>query len=88
VHEHLVEQPRTLGQIQAAELLVKPQGGIIWMSMAMMISTYLWLGGEVSEKRNRALIENLITRVKRCASALDRAILFCTDGLASYPTVI
>jgi transposase-like protein len=88
VHEHLVEQSRALGQVQADELRVKRQGGIIWMAMAMMVSTYLWLGGEVSEHRDRALIENLITRVKRCASALGGAILFCTDGLASYPTVI
>lgn len=88
VHEHLVERPRPLGQVQADELRVKRQGGITWMAMAMIVSTYLWLGGEVSQQRDRALIENLITRVKRCASALGGAILFCTDGLASYPTVI
>lgn len=88
VHEHLVERPQPLGQVQADELRVKRQGGITWMGMALMVSTYLWLGGEVSQQRDRALIEKLITRVKRCASALDGAILFCTDGLASYPTVI
>src|SRR5262245_57072069 len=27
-------------------------------------------------------------RVKRCASALGGAILFCADGLGSYPTAI
>lgn len=88
VHEHLVEQPRALGQVQADELRIKLQGAIVWMGMAMMVSTRLWLGGEVREHRDRALIENLITRVKRCASALGGVILFCTDGLASYPTVI
>jgi len=88
VHEHLVERPRPLGQVQADELRIKLQSAIIWMGMAMMVSTRLWLGGEVSERRDRALIENLITRVKRCASALGGAMLFCADGLASYPTVI
>jgi transposase-like protein/IS1 family transposase len=88
VQEHLVEQPRALGQVQADELRVKVQGAIVWMGMAMMVSTRLWLGGEVSEHRDRQLIEQLIQRVKRCASALGGAILFCTDGLASYPTVI
>jgi transposase-like protein len=88
VHQHLVERPRSLGQVQADELRIKAQGAIIWMGMALMVSTRLWLGGEVSEHRDRDLIVRLITRVKRCASALGGAILFCTDGLASYPTTI
>ena len=47
VHEYLVEQPRDLGQVQADELRVKKQGGIVWMALAMMVTTRLWLGGEV-----------------------------------------
>ena len=39
VHEHLVEQPRDLGQVQADEIRVKKQGGMVWMALAMMIST-------------------------------------------------
>src|SRR5262245_38892300 len=35
VHEYLVEQPRDLGQVQADELRVKQQGGIVWMALAM-----------------------------------------------------
>ena len=31
VHEYLVEQPQDLGQVQADELRVKKQGGIVWM---------------------------------------------------------
>lgn len=46
VHEYLVEQPRDLGQVQADELRVKKQGGIVWMAMAMMVRTRLWLGGK------------------------------------------
>ena len=49
VPEYLVEQPRDLGQVQADEIRVKKQGGIVWMALAMMVSTRLWLGGEVSE---------------------------------------
>ena len=33
------------------ELRVKKQGGIVWMALAMMVKTRLWLGGEVSEQR-------------------------------------
>jgi transposase-like protein len=82
VHEYLVEHPRDLGQVQADELRVKKQGGIVWMALAMMVKTRLWLGGEVSEQRDRPLIRRLIERVRRCAA--PRPLLVCTDGLCSY----
>jgi hypothetical protein len=68
--------------VQADELRVKKQGGIVWMAFAMMIKTRLWLGGEVSEQRDLPLIRRLIERVRRCAAR--RLLLFCTDGLVSY----
>src|SRR6266581_4853297 len=82
VQEHLVEQPRDLGQVQADEIRVKKQGGIVWMALAMMVCTRLWLGGEVSEQRDMSLIRRLIERVRRCAA--HRPLLVCTDGLVSY----
>ena len=82
VQEHLVEQPRDLGQVQADEIRVKKQGGVVWMALAMMVSTRLWLAGEVSEQRDMTLIRRLIERVRACA--LHRPMLFCTDGLCSY----
>ena len=81
VHESLVEQPRDLGQVQADEIRVKKQGAIVWMAMAMMVKTRLWLGGEVSEHRDMTLIRRLIKRVRACA--LHGPLLFCTDGLSS-----
>ncbi len=68
VHESLVE--------------LKKQGGIVWMALAMMVKTRLWLGGEVSERRDLPLIRRLIERVRRCAAY--RPLLVCTDGLVSY----
>ena len=56
VHEHLVEQQRDLGQVQADEIRVKMQGLIIWMAMAIQVQTRLWLGGEVSQSRDRHLM--------------------------------
>jgi transposase-like protein/IS1 family transposase len=82
VQEHLVEQPRDLGQVQADEIRVKKQGAIVWMALAMMVKTRLWLAGEVSAHRDMTLIRRLIERVRRCAA--HRALLFCTDGLSSY----
>lgn len=82
VREHLVEYPRDLGQVQADDIRVKKQGGIVGMALALMVSTRLWLGGEVSEQRDMALIRRLIQRVKRCAA--PGPWLVCTDGLGSY----
>ena len=82
VQEHLVEQPRDVGQVQADEIRVKKQGGIVWMALALMVKTRLWLAGEISEQRDMTLIRRLIKRVRACA--LQRPLLFCTDGLCSY----
>jgi len=79
VHEYLVEQPQDLGQVQADEIRVKKQGGIVWMALAMMGKTRVWLGGEVSEQRDLPLIRRLIVRVRRCA--VRQPLLLCTDGL-------
>lgn len=81
VQEHLVEQPRDLGQVQADAIRVKAQGRIVWMALAMMVRTRLWLAGAVSEQRDMTLMRPLIERVRACA--LRRPIVFCTDGLCS-----
>ena len=64
------------------------QRGVFWLAMAVCVKTRLWLGAEVSPQRDGSLIERLLQRVKRCASALGGPLLFCMDGLASYPTQI
>lgn len=85
VHEHLVEAAGVdLGQVQADELRVKAVGGILWLAMAMEVGSRLWLGGVVSERRDRYLIRALLGRVRACGSILA-GVLLCTDGLASYP---
>src|SRR3954451_13965186 len=82
VQEHLVEQPRHLGRVQADEIRVKKQGGIVWMAVAMMVKTRLWLAGGVSEERDMPLIRGLIERVRR--GAAPRPLVVCPDGLVSY----
>ena len=71
LHEHLVHQPRDLGQVQADEIRVKHQGGITWLAQAIEVSTRLWLGGVVSSCRDGQLISRLIefdrTRAPVCA---------------------
>ncbi len=80
----LVEQPHDLQHLQADEIRVKTQSGVLWMAMAMMVSTRLWLGGTVSKQRDFSLIVRLAELIGRCARR--GALLLSSDGLASYPT--
>lgn len=41
VPEHLVQTPRDLEQVQADEIRVKKQGDVVWMALAIMVSTRL-----------------------------------------------
>jgi transposase-like protein len=81
VPEYLVEHPRDLGQVQADELRVKHQGGIVWMALAMLVTTRWWLGGEGSERRDLPLIRRVIERVRRWAAW--RPLLLCPDGVVT-----
>lgn len=83
VHEYSVGQSQLdLGQVQADELKVKMQGQSVWVALAMMVSTRLWLGGAISNRRDKALIEQLAAKVRQVA--LCRPLLLAVDGLPSY----
>jgi transposase-like protein len=82
VPEYLVEHPRDLGPVQAAALRIKKPGGSVWMALAMMVKTRLWLGGEGSAPRDLPLIRRLIARVRR--GAARRPLVVCPDGVVSY----
>jgi transposase-like protein len=85
VHEHLVQAGQVeLGQVQADEVRVRAVGGVLWLASAIAVPSRLWLGGVVSATRDGALIRALLERVRACGPV--RAVLLCTDGLASYPS--
>jgi transposase-like protein len=87
VHEHLVQAGRVeVGHAQADELWVKLVGRKVWLAMALAVPSRLWLGGVVSQRRDRELLRALLRGVRACAARLD--ILFCVDGLSSYVTAI
>lgn len=91
VHEHLVEKPRDLQQVQADELYGKQQdvgarGKALWIAMAICVQTRLWLGCEISQKRDFQLVKSLMERVKRCAMIKDLVII--TDGFRAYFSAI
>ncbi len=86
VHHAVVVQERDLGQVQADEIHVKTQAGVLWVAMAMMVNTRLWLGGAVSAHRDRALITQVIALVVACAQW--GPLLVVTDGLSTYGDVV
>jgi hypothetical protein len=71
-----------LGAVQADEIRVRQQGGIVWLALAMIVVTRLWLGGVVSPRRDGALIARLCVLVKACA--LPAPLVVCVDGFAAY----
>jgi transposase-like protein len=88
VHKEKVEQGiLDLIQVQADEIWVKMRGAVLWVALAIMVPTRLWIAVEVSKKRDSNLTDNLMRQVRRCARSLC-AILICTDGFAAYPKSI
>lgn len=78
-----------LGQVQADEICVTAQGGQkIWLATAMSVFSRLFVWGEVSTKRDRPLIERLMTQVRAAAGSIIQPILVAVDGLPAYPKAI
>ncbi len=78
-----------LGQVQADELCVKTQGGQkVWVATAMSVFSRLFLWGEVSPRRDKPLIERLMTKVRAAAGSVVQPILVAVDGLPAYPKAI
>ena len=82
IHHEQVLQSRDLGQVQADEVRVKTQCGVVWMAMAMMVSTRLWLGGVISTRRDHHLITRLVALI--AAGAIVAPLLLVVDGFTSY----
>lgn len=88
VHQAVVEREGLeLAHVQADEIRGKGCGKIFWLGMAMMVGTRLWLGGVVSQQRDRRLAQRLLAGVRRCARPGCR-VLVITDGWAAYPNAI
>jgi transposase-like protein len=83
IHAATIEQGELdLQQVQADEIRVKVQGGVLWLALAIAVSTRLWLGGTVSATRDTSLVLALVLQVKACA--LCRPLLICCDGFVAY----
>lgn len=88
VHHAIVEQGNVKSQhIQADEIRAKGRKIIIWIALAMDVTTRLWMAGVVSTSRDRTLIDRLFQHVRACCQFVQ-ALLVCTDGFAAYPNSI
>jgi transposase-like protein len=88
IHKEKIERGiLDLLHVQADEIWIKMRGAVVWVALAMMVSTRLWIAGEVSKKRDSDLIDHLMEQVRRCCKAMA-AVLICTDGFAAYPKSI
>lgn len=83
VHTALVQTPKNLRHVQADEIRVRCQKRrVVWMALALCACSRLWLGGVVSQHRDKPLARALARLVKACAPC--RALLVVTDGWPAY----
>ena len=88
VHQAIVEQGQLdLVHVQADEIRVKARSMVVWMGLAIMVPTRMFLGGVVSRTRDTHLADRLMQQVRTCSQAAC-ALLVCTDGWAAYPNSI
>jgi len=83
VHDTVVQTGQVdLGQVQADEICVNVCCGRVWQAMALAVPSRLWLGGELSPRRDGALLTATLRRVAACAART--ALLLCVDGFSAY----
>jgi hypothetical protein len=75
-------QPHDLGHVPINEIRLKTQANVLWVAIALLVTTCLWVSGAVSPTRDRSLIQRLVTVMTACASF--GPLLFMTYGLKTY----
>lgn len=86
IQRGLVEQPHALAHVQADELRIKKQGGVVWIAMALAVASRLWLGAVVQVGRDGRLAEHLAHLVRRCVA--PGPLVWSVDGWVPYVTAI
>jgi transposase-like protein/IS1 family transposase len=85
VHEDLMQHADlTLSHVQADEIRVKGRNQVLWMALAMLVPTRLWLAGVVQRSRDTSLADRLFAQVRQWSKHIS-AILVCVDGWPAYP---
>jgi transposase-like protein len=82
--DQVMQRSLDLQHIQADEIRVKGYKMIAWIGLVMMVGTRLFLGGVVSQTRDRHLADQLLGLAKAACRPLC-ALLVLTDGWGAYP---
>jgi hypothetical protein len=83
-----VEQGKVKSQpIQADEIRARGRKIMVWIALAMDVTTRLWLAGTMSQHRERTLIDRLLQQARACCQFVQ-GLLVSTDGFAAYPKSI
>jgi hypothetical protein len=82
VQQHFLTGADLAGEVQADELRIKGRACVFWLACALHVPTRLWLGGEVSQRRDRQLIRRALECVRQAVNP-QRYLLLMTDGLSS-----
>ncbi len=69
----------SLTHVPADEIRVKTRAGVMWMGLALLIESRLWIAGVVQQSRDRSLADRLLRQVRACAHSLSQ-VLVCVDG--------
>src|SRR5436305_11259192 len=59
----------------------------MWMGLAVLIESRLWIAGVVQKSRDRSLADRLLHQVRACAQSVSQ-VLVCVDGWRAYPKAI
>lgn len=87
VHEQTVGQQKwDLEHVQVDEIKARIQGSVLWVTLALMVSTRLWLGVSTDRVRSKDMIVSCLRQVARCA--LCRPLLIAVDGLNMYQSAL
>jgi hypothetical protein len=87
VHDQTVGgQKWDLQHVQVDEIKARIQGSVLWVTLALMVSTRLWLGVSTDRLRSKDMIVSCLRQVAR--SALCRPLLIAVDGLNMYQTAL
>ena len=77
-----------LAQVQADELWVKLQGHTAWVATALCVFPRLFIWGAVSLKRDKNLVRQVLSKVRKASGRVIQPVLVSVDGFAAYPNVI
>ena len=77
-----------LAQVQADELWAKLQGHTAWIATALCVFPRLFVWGAVSLKRDKNLVLQVLSKVRKTSGRVIQPVLFSVDGFGAYPNVI